>query len=245
MPCTAPASAVLLDVVFNHTAEGGADGPVINFKGLANDIFYHLEPHDKRAIATTQAAAIPSTATIPWSPRSSCTASNTGWTSCGVDGFRFDLASVFARGERGELMADPPLPWAIESVEHPLARPLIAEAWDAAGLYQVGAFPGMALGGMERPLSRRDPSLRARRSRAHRRGCNPHRGQSSDLYEAGGRLPANGINFVTCHDGFTLSDLISYDAKHNEATVRTTATAATTTCHGTAASRATRAMRRY
>ena len=134
----------------------------------------------------------------------------------GVDGFRFDLASVFARDQRGELMADPPVPWAIESSRILSRVPLIAEAWDAAGLYHVGAFPGMAWAewnGRYRDVMRRfvrgDPGLIGEVA--------TRIAGSADLYAHDGRLPGNSINFVTCHDGFTLHDLVSYDAKHNEA----------------------------
>jgi glycogen operon protein len=123
---------------------------------------------------------------------------------------------VFARAQDGSLMADPQLPWAIES-SRVLARvPVIAEAWDAAGLYHVGAFPGMAWAewnGRYRDTIRRfvrgDPGLLGEVA--------TRIAGSADLYADDGRLPANSINFVTCHDGFTLYDLVSYDRKHNEA----------------------------
>jgi isoamylase len=134
----------------------------------------------------------------------------------GADGFRFDLASVFARGENGELLRTPPLPWAMEASPVLARVPLIAEAWDAAGLYHVGAFPGMAWAewnGRYRDVIRRfvrgDPGLVGQ--------VGTCLAGSADLYQDDGRLPANSINFVTCHDGFTLSDLVSYDTKHNEA----------------------------
>jgi glycogen operon protein len=134
----------------------------------------------------------------------------------GVDGFRFDLASVFARDQHGDLMNDPPLPWAIESSRILSRVPLIAEAWDAGGLYHVGAFPGMAWSewnGRYRDVIRRfvrgDPGIVGEVATCI--------AGSADLYEDDGRLPVNSINFVTCHDGFTLNDLVSYNAKHNEA----------------------------
>ncbi|SAL12664.1 glycogen debranching protein GlgX [Caballeronia choica] len=210
---------VLLDVVFNHTAEAGANGPVINFKVLANDIFYHVDTNS-------------STGSHGYRDYTGC--GNT--VNCnhplvtafvvrcleywvrefGVDGFRFDLASVFARGQHGESMSVPPLPWAIESSPVLARAALIAEAWDAAGLYHLGAFPGMAWkewNGRYRDVIRRfvrgDPGLVAQVATCV--------AGSADLYQDDGRLPANSINFVTCHDGFTLSDLVSFDAKHNEA----------------------------
>jgi len=206
---------VLLDVVFNHTAEGGADGPVINFKGLANEVFYHLDPSDRRRYLdftgcgnTVQCNHPQVTAYIVhclehWVER------------LGVDGFRFDLASVFVRGERGVPLADPPLPWNLE-LSHTLAGlPRIAEAWDAAGLYQVGAFPGLSW--IEWNGRYRDSIRRFVRGDGGMIGEVATRlGGSSDLYAADGRRPANSINFVTCHDGFTLHDLVSYDVKHNE-----------------------------
>jgi glycogen operon protein len=134
----------------------------------------------------------------------------------GVDGFRFDLASVFARDQRGELMADPPVPWAIETSRVLARSPLVAEAWDAAGLYHVGAFPGMAWAewnGRYRDVVRRfvrgDPGLIGEVA--------TRIAGSGDMYGDDGRLPGNSVNFITCHDGFTLRDLVGYDWKHNEA----------------------------
>jgi len=133
-----------------------------------------------------------------------------------VDGFRFDLASVFARGEYGIPMANPPLPWAIESSRILSRVPVIAEAWDASGLYQVGAFPGMAWAewnGRYRDVMRRfvrgDPGLIGEVA--------TRIAGSADLYGDDQRRPANSINFITCHDGFTLYDLVSYETKHNQA----------------------------
>jgi len=134
----------------------------------------------------------------------------------GVDGFRFDLASVFVRGEDGLPLPNPALPWNIE-LSRTLARlPLIAEAWDARGLYHVGAFPGLSWSewnGRYRDVVRR--FLRGDRGIIGEvASCIAG---SSDLYADDGRLPANSINFITCHDGFTLRDLVSYNHKHNEA----------------------------
>jgi glycogen operon protein len=207
---------VLIDVVFNHTAEGGASGPVINFKGLANDIFYHLEPEDSRRYRDYTGCGNTVNCNHPQVCALIVRCLEYWVQYLGVDGFRFDLASVFARDPRGELMADPPLPWAIESSRALSQAPLIAEAWDAAGLYQVGAFPGMTWAewnGRYRDVIRRfvrgDPGLVGQVATCV--------AGSADLYADDGRMPANSINFVTCHDGFTLRDLVSYDSKHNEA----------------------------
>jgi glycogen operon protein len=206
---------VLIDVVFNHTAEGGASGPVINFKGLSNDIFYHLEPEDRRRYRDYTGCGNTVNCNHPQVSAVIVSCLEYWVQDLGVDGFRFDLASVFARDQRGEPMADPPLPWAIESSRALAQAPLIAEAWDAAGLYQVGAFPGMTWAewnGRYRDVIRRfvrgDPGLVGQVATCL--------AGSADLYQDGGRLPANSVNFVTCHDGFTLRDLVSYNSKHNE-----------------------------
>jgi len=207
---------VLLDVVFNHTAEGGAAGPVINFKGLANDIVYHLDAADRRRYRDYTGCGNTVNCNHPLVSAFIVHCLEYWVEQLGVDGFRFDLASVFARDQHGELMVDPPVPWAIESSRILAHVPVIAEAWDAAGLYQVGAFPGMAWAewnGRYRDVIRRfvrgDPGLLGEVA-ARIAG-------SADLYAGGGRLPGNSINFIACHDGFTLHDLVSYNAKHNEA----------------------------
>jgi glycogen operon protein len=133
-----------------------------------------------------------------------------------VDGFRFDLAAVLSRGEDGEPLEHAPVIAAIEFAPELAHAHLIAEAWDAGGLYQVGSFPGFRWAewnGRYRDVVRR-----------FLRGEAGHLGElatriagSSDLYAWAGKTPQNGINFVTCHDGFTLYDLVSYDKKHNSA----------------------------
>ncbi len=206
---------VLLDVVFNHTAEAGESGPVINFKGLANDIFYQRDRHDRRRYLDFTGCGNTVNTNHPLVSAYIIHCLEYWVEYLGADGFRFDLASVFARDRHGELMVDPPLPWAIESSRVLSRLPLIAEAWDAAGLYQVGAFPGMAWAewnGRYRDVIRRfvrgDPGLIGEVATCM--------AGSADLYADDGRLPINSINFVTCHDGFTLHDLVSYNTRHNE-----------------------------
>ncbi|PTR10045.1 glycogen operon protein [Nitrosospira sp. Nsp5] len=207
---------VLLDVVFNHTAEGGEDGPVISFRGLGNDAFYHLDASQRQRYLDFTGCGNTVNCNHPLVSSFIVHCLEYWVETFGVDGFRFDLASVFARGEQGVPLANPPLPWAIET-SHILSHvPVIAEAWDAAGLYQVGAFPGMAWSewnGHYRDIMRRfvrgDPGLVG--------AVATRLGGSADLYAAGGRCPTNSINFITCHDGFTLYDLVSYNGKHNEA----------------------------
>ena len=206
---------VLLDVVFNHTAEGGSQGPVINFKGFANEIAYHLDATDRRRYRDYTGCGNTVNCNHPLVTAYIVRCLEYWVEEMGVDGFRFDLASVFARAQSGELMPDPPVPWAIESSRILSRVPLIAEAWDAAGLYHVGAFPGMAWAewnGRYRDVLRRfvrgDPGVVGEVA--------TRIGGSADLY-SGGRLPTNSVNFITCHDGFTLCDLVSYNAKHNDA----------------------------
>jgi isoamylase len=208
--------AVLVDVVFNHTAEAGATGPVINFKGLANDIFYQHDAGDRRQYLDYTGCGNTVNCNHPLVTAFIIRCLEYWVEELGVDGFRFDLASVFARGQHGEPMADPPLPWSLEASRVLSRVPLIAEAWDAAGLYHVGAFPGMAWAewnGRYRDVIRRfvrgEPGIVGQVATCI--------AGSSDIYADDGRLPANSINFVTCHDGFTLLDLVSYDGKHNEA----------------------------
>ena len=207
---------VLLDVVFNHTAEGGAQGPMISFKGLANEIFYHLDAADRRRYRDYTGCGNTLNCNHPVVSAFIVHCLEYWVQEMGVDGFRFDLASVFARAQDGAMMADPPVPWAIETSRVLSRIPLIAEAWDAAGLYQVGAFPGMAWAewnGRYRDVVRRFV-----------RGDTGLAGEvatriagSADLYAHSDRLPGNSINFITCHDGFTLRDLVSYNAKRNGA----------------------------
>jgi isoamylase len=207
---------VILDVVFNHTAEGGADGPTINLKGLANDVFYLLDAADRHRYRDFSGCGNTINCNHPIVTRFIVNCLEWWVEQMGVDGFRFDLASVFVRGEDGMPLAIPALPWNIE-LSRTLARlPLIAEAWDAGGLYHVGAFPGFSWtewNGRYRDVIRR--FLRGDRGIIGEvAACIAG---SSDLYADDGRLPANSINFITCHDGFTLRDLVSYNHKHNKA----------------------------
>ncbi|WP_061159428.1 glycogen debranching protein GlgX [Caballeronia temeraria] len=207
---------VLLDVVFNHTSEAGKDGPVIHFKIFANDAFYQIDVNDARHYRDYTGCGNTVNCNHPLVSAFILRCLEYWVRDLGVDGFRFDLASVFARGENGELLRTPPLPWAMEASPILARVPLIAEAWDAGGLYHVGAFPGMAWAewnGRYRDAIRRfvrgDPGLIGEVATCI--------AGSADIYQDDGRLPANSINFVTCHDGFTLNDLVSYHAKHNEA----------------------------
>ena len=205
---------VILDVVFNHTAEGGADGPTINFKGLANELFYHLDAEDRSRYRDYTGCGNTVNCNHPLVTWYIVRCLEYWVEEMHVDGFRFDLASVFTRGEDGVPMANPPLPWSIAFSRLLADVPLIAEAWDASGLYHVGSFPGMRWAewnGRYRDVIRRfvrgDPGLIGDVA-----SCVSG---SSDLYADDLRPPVSGINFVTCHDGFTLYDLVSYNGKHN------------------------------
>jgi glycogen operon protein len=206
---------VILDVVLNHTAEGGPDGPVIGFKGFGNEFFYHLDPEDKNLYRDYTGCGNTINCNHPLVARFLLQCLEYWVGEMHVDGFRLDLASVLARGEDGEPMYHAPVLWSIEFSRVLARSKLIAEAWDAVGLYQVGDFPGFRWAewnGQYRDALRRFvrgdggvlPEVSARL-------CG-----SSDLYAPSGRLPINSVNFITCHDGFTLIDLLSYAEKHNE-----------------------------
>jgi isoamylase len=206
---------VILDVVFNHTAEGDADGPTFCYRGLANDVYYLLaENRAQYADYTGCGNTLNPNQSIV---RRLILDSLRYWvTEMHVDGFRFDLASILTRDEQGQPQRNPPLLWDIESEPLLAGTKLIAEAWDAAGLYQVGSFVGDAWqewNGRFRDDVRRfvksgDDTVRALAARLL---------GSPDIYAHKNSEAQHSINFVTCHDGFTLNDLVSYDEKHNEA----------------------------
>jgi isoamylase len=207
---------VIMDVVFNHTSEAGAEGPVINFKGITGNSFYLTDKFDKRIFHDYTGCGNTVNANHPLVSHFIISCLEYWVREMHVDGFRFDLASALARNEDGHVMQDPPVVWGIELSQQLAKTKLIAEAWDASGLYQVGSFPGYRWGewnGMYRDALRR--FLRGDTGIANEvatRICG-----SSDLYQYHDRLPISGINFITCHDGFTLNDLFSYNGKHNAA----------------------------
>ena len=206
---------VILDVVFNHTAEGGADGPTASFRGLENAVYYTLEEDRSRyANYTGTGNTLNANHTVV---RRMIRDSLRHWVECmHVDGFRFDLASILTRDESGRPVPQPPIIWDIESDPVLAGTKLIAEAWDAAGLYQVGTFVGdswQEWNGRFRDDLRRfmkgDTGM-VSNLRARFLG-------SPDIYGHEEREPEQSINFITCHDGFTLNDVVSYNEKHNEA----------------------------
>lgn len=207
---------VILDVVLNHTSEGGSDGPMLNFKGLVNEVFYHLDPNDRCTYRDYTGCGNTTNCNHPLVTLFILQCLEYWVREMHVDGFRFDLASVLTRGEDGNPTRHAPVVWGIEFSEILAQTRIIAEAWDATGLYQVGAFPGfrwLEWNGRYRDVIRR--FVRGERGlvgEVATRLCG-----SSDLYQHSGRLPINSVNFVTCHDGFTLHDLVSYNEKRNEA----------------------------
>jgi glycogen operon protein len=205
---------VILDVVFNHTTEGGVNGPTLCYRGLANDVYYILEHGGRYADYSGCGNTLNANHPIV---RRLIQDSLRYWVAeMHVDGFRFDLASILSRDQAGRPLSNPPVLWDIESDPQLAGTKLIAEAWDAAGLYQVGGFVGDAWqewngrfrDDVRRFLKGDDRSTSAIASRLL---------GSHDLFGHEEREAEQSINFVTCHDGFTLNDLVSYNGKHNEA----------------------------
>jgi glycogen operon protein len=206
---------VILDVVYNHTAEGDHEGPTLSLRGLDNERYYMLEADRARyANYTGTGNTLNANESVV---RRLIVDSLRYWVAeMHVDGFRFDLASVLSRDESGRPLQRPPVLWDIQSDPVLAGTKLIAEAWDAAGLYQVGSFSGdtwQEWNGRFRDDVRRfvksDDDIVV--AFAHRVFGSP------DVYGHEERGPEQSINFITCHDGFTLNDLVSYDEKHNQA----------------------------
>ena len=206
---------VILDVVYNHTAEGDHRGPTLSLRGLDNPTYYILEA-DRSRYANYSGTGNTLNANHSIVRRMILDSLRYWVEVMHVDGFRFDLASVLDRDESGNVMATPPVLWDIESDPVLAGTKLIAEAWDAAGLDQVGRFVG--------------DSWKEWNGRFRDDVRSFFRGEegtvvriadrligSPSLYGHKQREPEQSVNFVTCHDGFTLNDLVSYDRKHNEA----------------------------
>jgi glycogen operon protein len=213
--CHAAGIEVYLDVVFNHTGEGDDRGRTYSFRGLDNELYYLLDDHGRYMNYSGVGNTLNCNHPVVRDMLMTCLRYWVG--DMHVDGLRFDLASILGRDRRGNVMVEPPV---IESITEDgvLAdTKLIAEPWDAGGLYQVGRFPfgrrWSEWNGVYRDDVRKfwrgDPGMT---SALASRLCG-----SSDIYQWSGRLPRHSVNFVTCHDGFTLRDLVSYNEKHNEA----------------------------
>jgi glycogen operon protein len=205
---------VILDVVFNHTAEGDERGATMSFRGLENSVYYLLDHGDKRKYSNYSGTGNTLNCNHPIVRRMILDCLRYWVQVMHVDGFRFDLASILARDEKGLPMENPPLLWEIESDPVLQKTKIIAEAWDAAGLYQVGNFPGERWA--EWNGRYRDDLRRFIRGDQGMIGHLASRiAGSGDLYERLAREPYQSVNYVTCHDGFTLYDLVSYNQKHN------------------------------
>jgi isoamylase len=206
---------VILDVVYNHTAEGDVAGPTLCFRGLANEVYYILE-NDRAQYANYSGTGNTLNANQPIVRRMILDSLRYWVAEMHIDGFRFDLAAILARDETGRPLENPPALWDIESDPVLAGTKLIAEAWDAAGLYQVGSFVGDSWkewNGRFRDDVRRfvKGDKGAVRMLAQRVLGSP------DIFGHREREPELSLNFVTCHDGFTLNDLVSYNSKHNAA----------------------------
>jgi len=207
---------VILDMVFNHTSEGNHQGPVMSFKGFENSDYYHLVESDRQYYMDYTGCGNTVNCNHPLVDKFIVECLEFWVREMHVDGFRFDEGSILSRGEDGAPMVHPPVIWHIELSEELADTKVIAEAWDAAGLYQIGYFPGYRWAewnGRYRDDVRRFvkgdggliDDIASRIS------------GSSDIYQSSGHLPINSVNFINCHDGFTLNDLVSYNEKHNDA----------------------------
>ena len=206
---------VILDVVFNHTAEGDHGGPTLSFRGLDNTTYYMLEA-DRSRYANYSGTGNTLNANHPIVRRMIVDSLRYWVDVMHVDGFRFDLASILDRDESGNVMPSPPVLWDIESDPALAGTKLIAEAWDAAGLYQVGSFVGDSWKEWNGRYRDDVRSFFRGEEGVIERFVDRLIGSPS-LYGHKQREPEESVNFVTCHDGFTLNDLVSYDRKHNEA----------------------------
>lgn len=205
---------VYLDVVYNHTSESGKDGPMFNFKGLARDEYYITTEDGEYMNFTGCGNTVNAQSPVT---KNMIRDSMAFWVEeMHVDGFRFDLASILSRNSKGVPVSDAPALLDLDGDYRFANVKLIAEAWDAAGLYQVGSLPGTRWrewNGQFRDVMRRfvkgDSGLV--KTLVHRVMGSP------DIYSSEFYDPYKSVNFVTCHDGFTLWDLVSYNQKYNHA----------------------------
>jgi isoamylase len=206
---------VILDVVYNHTAEGGETGPTLCFRGIENEAYYILDA-DRARYANFTGTGNTLNANNPVVRRLIIDSLRYWVSEMHVDGFRFDLASILTRDAEGRVLPNPPVLWDIESDPVLAGTKLMAEAWDAAGLYQVGSFIGDTWKEWNGKF-RDDVRDFFRAAPGSIRPFADRMVGSPELYAHKEREPEQSVNFVTCHDGFTLNDLVSYGEKHNEA----------------------------
>ena len=214
LACHRQGMEVYLDVVFNHTAEGNERGPFFSFKGFDNNIYYLLTPDGKYYNFSGCGNTLNCNHPIVHQMIMNCLRY---WvTTYRVDGFRFDLASILGRNEDGSPMNKPPLLQAMAFDPILGDVKLIAEAWDAGGLYQVGSFPSWNRWAEWNGRYRDDMRRYLKGDEGFAQAAALRLIGSRDMYDVHGRKDAS-VNFITCHDGFTLWDLFSYNEKHNEA----------------------------
>jgi len=206
---------VILDVVFNHTAEGNELGPTISFRGLDNQTYYMLTPGGYYYNFSGCGNTLNCNNPIVRNMVLDCLRY---WAAeYHIDGFRFDLAAILGRDPWGAPLPNPPL---LETLafDPVLGKcKLIAEAWDAGGLYQVGSFPAYGRWAEWNGKYRDDLRKFIKGDEGSVPALSQRLQGSPDLYGWNGRGPTASINFITCHDGFTLYDLVAYNGKHNEA----------------------------
>ncbi|OQX28863.1 MAG: glycogen debranching enzyme GlgX [Spirochaeta sp. LUC14_002_19_P3] len=205
---------IILDVVFNHTGEGNHKGPAFSFRGLDNSIYYQLE-EDKHFYKNYSGCGNTVNCNHPAVIKFIIDSLRYWVLQMHVDGFRFDLASVFTRDEQGNVMDYPPLIHAIaeDAVLH--RTKIIAEPWDAGGAYWLGGFGNRWAEWNDR--FRDDVKTFWRGDKSKTNAFATRLSGSSDIFSYSGRKPYHSINYITSHDGFTLNDLVSYNSKHNEA----------------------------
>ena len=205
---------VILDVVYNHTAEGNHTGPTLCFRGFDNPTYYILK-NDPSQYANYSGCGNTINANNPIVRRMILDSLRYWVKHMHVDGFRFDLASSLSRDDSGNCLAAPPVLWDIETDPELAGTKLVAEAWDAAGLYQVGSFIGDTWQEWNGRFRDDFRSFFRSEQATVRRMADRFLG-SLELYAHEHREPEQSVNFITCHDGFTLNDLVSYNDKHNE-----------------------------
>jgi len=206
---------VILDVVFNHTAEGDHDGPTLSLRGFDNSTYYILDGNRAR-YANFSGTGNTLNANHPIVRRMILDSLRYWVEEMHVDGFRFDLAAILGRDESGQVMSSPPVLWDIESDPSLAGTKLIAEAWDATGLYEVGSFIGDSWKEWNGRFRDDVRSFLRGEDGSVERFADGLLG-SPTIYSHEEREAEQSVNLVTCHDGFTLNDLVSYEQKHNEA----------------------------
>jgi glycogen operon protein len=207
---------VILDIVYNHTAEGGWEGPTSSFRGIDNTIYYLLDPWT-RAYLNFSGCGNTCNCNHPVVRTLIMDALRWWVVEMHVDGFRFDLASILGRDQNGHVLSNPPVVELIAEDPVLADTKIIAEAWDAAGLYQVGHFSPHIRWAEWNGRFRDDIRMFMNGTPGMVPALATRIAGSSDLYQHNGRRPYNSINFITSHDGFTLADLVSYNEKQNMA----------------------------